>query len=407
MAKTITTANVKPAYWDRYTDRANMPRLRRACQWSDSTQWHDQYSKTEFLMRALRSPLLIIPEDTHEFTDIPENNWLSVEAEAFCTRWTTEQIDRIMLDIARSTELLNSAELLAANLCPANVLIDDSDDEPRAALSDFSSCIPLDLPADNWRAFLHMPEYAAPEIRTQNMNGALSKLQLSADVFSLGLLYHIYLTGRIPQFSRTVTCGEEDMIPAGDAKLSRTRKLDQTHRKLIYQMLEIDPAKRIDSAALVARKIDQTLRFGYCEIELTWPGHEDEPLTLSSSGGFRSRQRIKRNGAVRFGPLLSSETYSLSKEGRFIADITFPSYKSGQSLSISVQKLLEPAQARPVSVPRMCVITLDKPINHICRIEILSERYCRLTLINGGTLRIRRMDAARFGIEELLKSKVG
>lgn len=50
-------------------------------------------------------------------------------------------------------------------------------------------------------------------------------------------------------------------------------------------------------------------------------------------------------------------------------------------------------------------IHLTPPVNNICHIRILDERYCLLTLINGGCLRIARRDAARYGIAHILPER--
>lgn len=401
------TDSASPAYWSRDHGDGERPLLKRTCPWGESVPWRTQYLLVQSFLEELRSPLLVVPENGIHLLRgsfiIPEGGWLSVPAEAFCARWTIPQIDRIMLDVARAVELLNSANILVLNLCPPSVLIDDSEAEPRAALSDLSSSLSLSLPETMRSAFLNMPEYAAPEVRASEAEDAPLTPDFSADVFSLGMLYHVYLTGQLPYFDEALASDGKTLIPTGKARLSR--KLDQPHRKLIERLLEITPARRMTSVSAAVRAIDLTLRSGNCLVELNWPGHEGETLTLSAPNTFNSRRRIPPSGTVVFGPLLSSLSYSLSCEGKILASVSFPFPRSGQRLSLSVPALLAPEPELPNAAQSLRVIELDPPVNHIHRVEVLSERYCMLTLINGGTLRVRTMDAARFGIEEILNSK--
>ena len=425
MAAALTGA-APPAYWSRAIGEAGTPLLKRTCPWPVSTQWRRQYLLVHSALKDLTSPLLIPPQNgSRAFRGtflVPEENWLSVPAREFHTRWTVPQIDRIMLDIASAVSLLNSVNVLALNLSPANVLIDASGEEPRAALSDLSTFLPLKLLVEIRHAFLSMPDYTAPEVRVSAAEGGPLTPDFSADVFSLGLLYHVYLIGTLPAFDETSAAKNGSEIPAGRAQLSR--RLDQPHKMLLERLLETSPERRMASVSAVVPEINSLLRSGDCHIELIWPNHEGKTLTLSTPDGYVARKRISADGTAVFGPLLSSAQYTLSCRGTTVACLSFPSSESGQRLSLSVPELMSrrfedsadvqnPATPiprepeKPPEEPYRPAIVLNPPVNHIRRIEPLSERYCRLTLINGGTMRIRTMDAARFGLEHILNSGAG
>lgn len=53
------------------------------------------------------------------------------------------------------------------------------------------------------------------------------------------------------------------------------------------------------------------------------------------------------------------------------------------------------------------VIRLNPPVNCIRQIEILPSGRCRLTLIHGGSLTIEADNAARYGIEAVLRAHMG
>lgn len=408
MVKESMPANVaaEPAYWTCETNVENVPVLKRACKWDKSVDWLPQYLPVNSIVSHLNSPRLIAPEikvqEMNCWLVIPKDNWRSVPAESFCERWTVSQIDRIMLDIVRAVELLNNSDIIIFNLCPSNVLINDSEGEPRAALSDFSSCQHRLLPEKKRIAFLNMLEYASPEVLDITAKKPPLAADFHTDVFSLGLLYHKYLTGKLPKFDMVRDGDLNSPVSIGKVKLSR--KLDQPHRNLIERMLHLDPAGRIPSAFAVAREIEQIMQCGNCRIELSWPGHEGEILTLLAPNAYNSWQRIPQGGTATFGPLLSSIPYDLRWNGKSIATIAFPSPGSEQKLTLDISKLFPHESSGKPRSRNTRLILLDPPVNHISRIEILSERYCQLTLINSGTFRIRTRDVARFGIEHILES---
>lgn len=64
----------------------------------------------------------------------------------------------------------------------------------------------------------------------------------------------------------------------------------------------------------------------------------------------------------------------------------------------------EPSRDRTKNaVIRNEVIMPNPPLNNIRVIELLPQGYCRLTLINGGSFRIRAADAHRYGIAHLVE----
>ena len=92
------------------------------------------------------------------------------------------------------------------------------------------------------------------------------KLSSKMDVFSLGLLFHQYLTGELPAFSDEYDYVHEALLDESEIVLNSS--LSVPLKGLIARMLELDPEKRIDSNEVyrMIRKIYYDL-IGYVEEE--------------------------------------------------------------------------------------------------------------------------------------------
>jgi hypothetical protein len=77
-----------------------------------------------------------------------------------------------------------------------------------------------------------------------------------SDIFSLGLLFHLMLTGALPRTDHLDPAGNEVFYGAetGDV-LALSEGLDSVHRRLILDMLALDPRKRPRDCAQVIRRI--------------------------------------------------------------------------------------------------------------------------------------------------------
>ena len=85
--------------------------------------------------------------------------------------------------------------------------------------------------------------YLAPEA-CQFICGDSVELTCKIDVFALGILFHQYLTGKMPEFDRT----EYDYIfdaVLDEQKLGLAPELQEKLQKMIKGMLECDPKKRL------------------------------------------------------------------------------------------------------------------------------------------------------------------
>ena len=85
--------------------------------------------------------------------------------------------------------------------------------------------------------------YLAPEA-CQFICGEDIKLTCKIDVFALGILFHQYLTGKMPEFDRAVYDYVFEAV-LDEQKLILALELTKELQMMIYGMLECDPEKRL------------------------------------------------------------------------------------------------------------------------------------------------------------------
>lgn len=316
--------------------------------------------------------------------------------------YSERQVSGILLQIARAVSSLHAAGIMMTELSPRNVLFSGGTREPDVLLADFVTAT-MPGEADGMDSLVLIePEYASPEARRFAAGQTSGKPLWTSDVFSMGMLFHLYLTGALPAFEAYDPNG----IPEGKAKLSR--KLTLYYRDLIAAMLEIDPDRRPQSASDVAGHLQRICLMGGSLIRLIWKGHEGEILTVSAPGGYRAWKRLDENGEAVFGPLLADAEYSLSHQTKVLTMLRFPDQKGWQQIMVSLDRLHSREEKKSSALPVMPkaetgnAVELNPPLNNIMQIELLPDGRCRLMLINRGTFCIRKEDADRYGIRHIL-----
>lgn len=119
-----------------------------------------------------------------------------------------DEIVQLLHDITSGLGFLHDKGILHLDIKPGNVLLHWEDDallyvhysySPRALLSDFGSSVPLH---QNWMrtrtGHTGTLEYMAPEAVVPDANGALSELSSKADIWSLGILFHLLVFFDLP-----------------------------------------------------------------------------------------------------------------------------------------------------------------------------------------------------------------
>lgn len=190
----------------------------------------------------------------YEVTDvIDKENWRGCEVHEHLT---AEQVDKLILDLAHALQMLHAAGILYGDVKPESICIaKDGHGGYTGMLSNFSGCVMMDnVPASD--EIVCTPEYMSPELGVyRQLEGEEPPLPLEAasDVFSLGLVYHEYISGEFPKFSEEYSQLYAALVQGEPIELSK--KLDPARRKLIGCMLTAEPGERMQTCADVADEI--------------------------------------------------------------------------------------------------------------------------------------------------------
>ncbi len=173
---------------------------------------------------------------------MPRIQALKVEVgEVFCLPDNVKR--RICMVIAHAISRLHGARFVHADLKHSNIMFVYSQKyQLTAKVIDYDAGFFEDDPPRNPEAIAGDTNYFSPEVyrawREEGMH-----LTCKMDIFSLGVLFHQYLTGKLPGFNpeefesvgEAVSCGEK-------AQISEAIPADL--RSMISAMLESDPNKR-------------------------------------------------------------------------------------------------------------------------------------------------------------------
>lgn len=173
-----------------------------------------------------------------------------------------EDVDVLMLRLAGALQTLHEADVLHCDLKPENVfIVRTREGDHVGKLSDFDdSFLMSSVPGS--KDIVCTPEYMSPELGCYKILGGDEPempLGPASDVFSLGLIYHEYLTGEAPAFSDDY----EQIFAAllDNQPLHLSSKLDPAHRLLLHKMLVTLPYDRMKSCGEVKKEIGDIRRY--------------------------------------------------------------------------------------------------------------------------------------------------
>ncbi|MDR1867171.1 MAG: protein kinase [Treponema sp.] len=116
----------------------------------------------------------------------------------------------ILKTVSHSLQILHNANIVHGDLKPDNILIKRKEEASTevyiAKLIDFDSSYFSGEPLQFSEDVIGDMVYYSPELGryVEGLDGAsLEKIQLKSDIFALGLIYHQYLSGNLPQFDHT------------------------------------------------------------------------------------------------------------------------------------------------------------------------------------------------------------
>lgn len=145
----------------------------------------------------------------------------------------SSEANRLMIGICEGLAHAHEHGVLHRDIKPANILL-DSHMQPK--IGDFGLARPIDRKVEEGEMIFGTPGYTAPEVLEPP-----HEFDHHADIFSLGVLLHELLTGKLPT---------SDPRPAS-AQVRSHPRLDAVIRKATHP----DPAQRYETATAMAEEI--------------------------------------------------------------------------------------------------------------------------------------------------------
>ena len=189
------------------------------------------------------------------------SKWIDMEPwkpEEVHEHLTVRQIDDLMLRLVYALQALHDKNILHCDLKPENVFIVEEEGRYVGKLSDFDDSFFLDdiPPRDQVMSTI---EYMSPELswykRVEEPLPEILKLGTASDLFAIGLIYHMYLTGELPAVDEKYDQQLWKAILAKDGhKLSD--KLDAAHFVLLEKLFYPAPGGRISTCSELANEIN-------------------------------------------------------------------------------------------------------------------------------------------------------
>ena len=188
------------------------------------------------------------------------------KVEEVCKRMSVDEIDAMFLRIINALDALHNVNILHTDLKPENIFIMEKEGGGYVGkLSDFDDSFFMNDVPDSYN-IVGTPEYFSPEFGLYKSSGLSEPeypLTTASDIFSLGIIYHQYLTGEMPQAANIEEDSGQlwaDMFKE-DFELKLSDKLDPAHHILITKMLQLDSYSRIQNCSVLRSEI-QRMRIG-------------------------------------------------------------------------------------------------------------------------------------------------
>ena len=160
---------------------------------------------------------------------------------------TQAQIDACMVSVLQAVYALHKARIVHGDLKPANILFVKEGRTVKALVSDFDDSFFIgDVPAS--QDLISDNVYYSPELQFYISNvtdphDPFSKVITGrSDIFSLGLVWHMYLTGALPELPHGCRTAAQACLEEKPLRLSPM--LDEKHQKIIAKMLAPSPKDR-------------------------------------------------------------------------------------------------------------------------------------------------------------------
>ncbi|KAL8171834.1 hypothetical protein V2J09_023638 [Rumex salicifolius] len=244
--------------------------------------------------------------------------------------YSEREAAKLMNTIVRFVESCHSLGVMHRDLKPENFLFKSTDDDSPLKVIDFGLSV-FFYPGDTFTGTVGSPYYVAPEVLKKSYGP-------EADVWSVGIILYILLTG-VPPFWAETTKGIFRKVLKGtlDLECRECANISENGKDLIMKMLEKDPQKRLS--------VYQVLCHPWMADESNVPDKPLDSLVLSRLKQFSAMNKLKKMACRVIAAKLSEEEIGGLKEmfKKIDADksgaITFDELKQG--LKRVDSKLLE------------------------------------------------------------------
>ena len=150
---------------------------------------------------------------------------------------------RICAIIAHGVGSLHNGHLIHADLKPDNILFTKTEaGYTTAKIIDYDAGFLETAPPDSGEEIVGDFHYFSPEACRSSW-GEEVELTCKMDVFALGVLFHQYLTGKLPGYNTEESAYSGIAVAKGEV-LKVSAELPKDLRELLAQMLSGDPEKR-------------------------------------------------------------------------------------------------------------------------------------------------------------------
>lgn len=193
---------------------------------------------------------------------------VEIAQEDFPRKYDEKTADRLMRSLLTSVGTLHNARVVHSDIKYDNVFIVEEDGHIRCLLTDFDDSYLMSQIPDG-SDIVGTPDYYSPEMGVYIENELkkdspeAARLGTASDIFALGILYYVYLTGKYPEHSEK-NC-YLTLLNGKPLKLSK--EIGRRRYNLISWMLEADPKKRPEKCSI----IQQAIQNNSFEIPNYWP----------------------------------------------------------------------------------------------------------------------------------------